>query len=100
MAYFKLLQLGMVNNETLIHSSSLINLFGRFSFIAGYSVVDVSSLNPGTLIVFIVAMYISSYPVAISMRNSNIYQVCMIQSCYTNGINPSFGYIGASLGHL
>lgn len=32
-------------------------------------------LNPGTQIVFIVAMYISVYPVAISMRNSNVYQV-------------------------
>ncbi|KAI9343383.1 cation transport protein-domain-containing protein [Pilaira anomala] len=41
---------------------------------AGYSVVDVIVLNPGTQIVFIVAMYISVYPVAISMRNSNVYQ--------------------------
>ncbi|KAI9486912.1 MAG: cation transport protein-domain-containing protein [Benjaminiella poitrasii] len=41
---------------------------------AGYSVVDLMSLNPGTQIVFIVAMYISVYPVAISMRNSNVYQ--------------------------
>lgn len=37
------------------------------------------TLNPGTQIVFIVAMYISVYPVAISMRNSNVYQV----TCYT-----------------
>ncbi|CEP15149.1 hypothetical protein [Parasitella parasitica] len=41
---------------------------------AGYSVVDLMALNPGTQIVFIVAMYISVYPVAISMRNSNVYQ--------------------------
>ncbi|RCH96841.1 hypothetical protein CU098_000952, partial [Rhizopus stolonifer] len=41
---------------------------------AGFSVVDLMALNPGTQIVFIVAMYISVYPVAISMRNSNVYQ--------------------------
>lgn len=41
---------------------------------AGFSVVDLMTLNPGTQIVFIVAMYISVYPVAISMRNSNVYQ--------------------------
>lgn len=52
--------------------------------LAGYSVVDVASLNPGTIIVFIIAMYISPYPVAISMRNSNVYQVCMMTYRYTN----------------
>ncbi|KAI7898077.1 cation transport protein-domain-containing protein [Cokeromyces recurvatus] len=41
---------------------------------AGYAVVDLMKLNPGTQIIFIVAMYISVYPVAISMRNSNVYQ--------------------------
>lgn len=33
------------------------------------------NLNPGTQITYIVAMYISVYPVAILMRNSNVYQV-------------------------
>ncbi|KAI8970230.1 cation transport protein-domain-containing protein [Mycotypha africana] len=41
---------------------------------AGFAVIDLMSMNPGTQIVFIVAMYISVYPVAISMRNSNVYQ--------------------------
>lgn len=48
--------------------------------LAGYSVVDLMALNPGTQIVFIVAMYISVYPVAISMRNSNVYQVKLHKS--------------------
>lgn len=47
----------------------------KYMSLAGYSVVDLMGLNPGTQIVFIVAMYISVYPVAISMRNSNVYQV-------------------------
>ncbi|KAI9322789.1 cation transporter [Dichotomocladium elegans] len=41
---------------------------------AGFSVVGIGDLNPGTQLVYIVAMYISVYPVAISMRNSNVYQ--------------------------
>ncbi|OAD72028.1 hypothetical protein PHYBLDRAFT_114125 [Phycomyces blakesleeanus NRRL 1555(-)] len=41
---------------------------------AGFSVVSLIDLNPGTQLVYIIAMYISVYPVAISMRNSNVYQ--------------------------
>ncbi|KAI8344031.1 cation transport protein-domain-containing protein [Chlamydoabsidia padenii] len=41
---------------------------------AGFSVVNLGLLNPGTILVYIVAMYIGVYPVAISMRNSNVYQ--------------------------
>ncbi|KAG1329837.1 hypothetical protein G6F62_007499 [Rhizopus arrhizus] len=41
---------------------------------AGFSVISLADLNPGSQLVYIVAMYISVYPVAISMRNSNIYQ--------------------------
>lgn len=37
--------------------------------------VSLADLNPGAQLVYIIAMYISVYPVAISMRNSNIYQV-------------------------
>ncbi|KAI9308553.1 cation transporter [Cunninghamella echinulata] len=42
---------------------------------AGFSVINLMEVNPGTQLVYIVAMYISVYPVAISMRNSNVYQV-------------------------
>ncbi|KAI8098566.1 cation transport protein-domain-containing protein [Halteromyces radiatus] len=41
---------------------------------AGFAVINLMDLNPGTQLVYIVAMYISVYPVAISMRNSNVYQ--------------------------
>lgn len=43
--------------------------------VAGFSVVSLADINPGAQLVYIIAMYISVYPVAISMRNSNIYQV-------------------------
>ncbi|GAN08634.1 cation transporter protein [Mucor ambiguus] len=66
---------------------------------AGYSVIDLMALNPGTQIVFIVAMYISVYPVAISMRNSNVYQERALgiysgqdddDSDYENSNTPNF----------
>lgn len=47
--------------------------------LAGFSVVGLADINPGTQLVYIVAMYISVYPVAISMRNSNVYQVNLIR---------------------
>ncbi|SAM09624.1 hypothetical protein [Absidia glauca] len=46
----------------------------HLTIVAGFSVVNVALLNPGTILVYIVAMYIGVYPVAISMRNSNVYQ--------------------------
>lgn len=42
---------------------------------AGFSVIDISSVNPGLTIVYVIAMYISVYPVTISMRRTNVYQV-------------------------
>lgn len=44
-------------------------------FSAGFTAISIMNLNPGTQIIYIVCMYISVYPVGISIRNSNIYQV-------------------------
>lgn len=52
-----------------------IDVSYSFFNVAGFSVVSLADLNPGAQLVYIIAMYISVYPVAISMRNSNIYQV-------------------------
>ncbi|KAG2223971.1 hypothetical protein INT45_013428 [Circinella minor] len=41
---------------------------------AGFTAVNILILNPGTQIVYIIAMYIGVYPVGISIRNSNVYQ--------------------------
>jgi Trk-type K+ transport system membrane component len=42
---------------------------------AGFSVVNIADVNPGLTVIYIVAMYISVYPVTISMRRTNVYQV-------------------------
>ncbi|KAI7885216.1 cation transporter [Lichtheimia hyalospora FSU 10163] len=41
---------------------------------AGFVVVNLLQVNPGTQICYIIFMYISVYPLAISIRNSNVYQ--------------------------
>ncbi|KAG2182843.1 hypothetical protein INT44_005824, partial [Umbelopsis vinacea] len=41
---------------------------------AGFSVIDISTVNPGLTIIYVIAMYISVYPVTISMRRTNVYQ--------------------------
>lgn len=44
---------------------------------AGFSVVNIADVNPGLTVIYIVAMYISVYPVTISMRRTNVYQVSL-----------------------
>lgn len=72
--------------------------------IAGFAVVNLMALNPGTQLVYIVAMYISVYPVAISMRNSNVYQVSRRDFCLNLYILTDLGcfsiIVGTSIGNL
>ncbi|KAI8060955.1 cation transporter [Gongronella butleri] len=65
-----------VNDGVPIASQVLDGLFqGIVTRNAGFAVTNLMALNPATILVYIVAMYISVYPVAITMRNSNVYQV-------------------------
>ncbi|KAI8070339.1 cation transport protein-domain-containing protein [Gongronella butleri] len=41
---------------------------------AGFSVYNIGGLNPASQMIQVMAMYVSVYPVAISIRNSNVYQ--------------------------
>ncbi|KAI9827693.1 MAG: hypothetical protein M1819_006894 [Sarea resinae] len=41
---------------------------------AGLSVVNIGSLHPGTQVSYLIMMYISVFPVAISMRRTNVYE--------------------------
>ena len=40
----------------------------------GFYVVSIAQLRIGLLILYVIMMYISVYPVAITMRNSNVYE--------------------------
>lgn len=41
---------------------------------SGFAVVSISSLRIGTQALYVVMMYISAFPVVITMRNSNVYE--------------------------
>ncbi|ORZ01769.1 cation transport protein-domain-containing protein [Syncephalastrum racemosum] len=41
---------------------------------AGFTVVNVLDLGPGCQMIYIIFMYLSIYPVAISIKSSNVYQ--------------------------
>ena len=53
-------------------------LAGLFQALAvrsgGFYVVSIASLRIGLLILYVIMMYISAYPVLITMRNSNVYE--------------------------
>lgn len=40
----------------------------------GFNVVSIAGLRIGLLILYVIMMYISAYPVLITMRNSNVYE--------------------------
>lgn len=58
----------------LLRFTNDCNIYIDILVAAGLAAVNLMDVNPGTQLVYIVAMYISVYPVAISIRNSNIYQ--------------------------
>ncbi|KZF20199.1 potassium transport protein TRK1/TRK2 [Xylona heveae TC161] len=41
---------------------------------AGFSVVNLAALHPGIQVSYLIMMYISAFPVAISMRRTNVYE--------------------------
>ncbi|TDL22994.1 hypothetical protein BD410DRAFT_185287 [Rickenella mellea] len=41
---------------------------------AGYNVVPTSALAPAVKVMFVIMMYISSYPLAMSTRSTNVYE--------------------------
>lgn len=48
---------------------------------AGFSVVPVSQLAVGTQFIFLAMMYISAYPVLITLRTSNVYEERALGIC-------------------
>ncbi|KAI1952733.1 low affinity potassium transporter [Ophidiomyces ophidiicola] len=41
---------------------------------AGLSVIDITKLHPAVLVSYMIMMYISVYPIAISLRRTNVYE--------------------------
>jgi Trk-type K+ transport system membrane component len=41
---------------------------------AGFSVVDLANLHPAIQVSYLIMMYISAFPIAISVRRTNVYE--------------------------
>ncbi|MCJ1309621.1 hypothetical protein MMC25_003281 [Agyrium rufum] len=73
---FEILNLGNPLTKTLPVNIRVID--GLFQALAvrsgGFYVVSISGLRIGLLFLYVIMMYISAYPVLITMRNSNVYE--------------------------
>ncbi|KAF7559088.1 hypothetical protein G7046_g5059 [Stylonectria norvegica] len=73
---FEVLNIGNPTVESLSAGDRVIA--GWFQAIAvraaGFAVVSISSLYPGVQLLYVIMMYISVYPVSITMRHSNVYE--------------------------
>ncbi|KAI4188415.1 MAG: hypothetical protein LQ348_003933, partial [Seirophora lacunosa] len=68
---------------------------------AGFSIVNLADLHPGIQVSYMIMMYISVYPIAISIRRTNVYEEKSL-GIYNNGNDENEdanepSYIGAHL---
>ncbi|MCJ1408625.1 hypothetical protein MMC19_002700 [Ptychographa xylographoides] len=75
-AAFEILNIGNTNLTSLPTNVRVIDgLFQAFAVRSGgFYVVNISQLRIGLLVLYVIMMYISVYPVVITMRNSNVYE--------------------------
>ena len=75
-AAFEILNIGNPTVTSLPHGArTLDGLFQAFAVRSGgFYVVPIANLRIGLLILYVIMMYISVYPVVITMRNSNVYE--------------------------
>ncbi|POS88031.1 hypothetical protein EPUL_000643 [Erysiphe pulchra] len=75
-AFFIILDLG---KEFLTHLPMRIRILNGFfqavsTRTAGFSIVDLSKIHPAVQVSFLIMMYISIFPIAISVRRTNVYE--------------------------
>lgn len=73
---FELLNLGNPVTEAIpTHFRVLDGLFQAFAVRSGgFYVVSIPSLRQGLLVLYVLMMYLSAFPVAMTIRNSNVYE--------------------------
>jgi len=68
-------QIGNANLSLPSGTRAIDGLFQAFAVRSGgFYVVPIPSLRIGLLVLYVIMMYISVYPVVITMRNSNVYE--------------------------
>ncbi|KAJ8058697.1 hypothetical protein OCU04_012869 [Sclerotinia nivalis] len=87
---FELLNIG--NSATQVIEPRYRVLDGLFQAIAvrsgGFYIISIPTLRIGLQFLYVVMMYISVYPVVITMRHSNVYEERSL-GIYANDIDPS-----------
>ena len=93
-----------------LHSEAVESLSGGLKFLqglfqaastrtAGFAVVSLSSLHPAIQVSYLIMMYISVFPIAISVRRTNVYEEKSL-GVYANNAVPEdedHSYVGAHL---
>lgn len=74
-AGFEVLSIGNSVVESLGSYRVLDGLFQAFAVRAGgFYIVNISSLHQGLLVLYVLMMYVSAYPVLVTIRNTNVYE--------------------------
>ncbi|CAG7942269.1 unnamed protein product [Penicillium nalgiovense] len=75
-AAFELLSIGNEDIESLPTEYRVLD--GLFQALAvragGFYVVTIANLHQGLLVLYVLMMYVSAYPVTLTMRNTNVYE--------------------------
>ncbi|KAJ5131507.1 uncharacterized protein N7515_007546 [Penicillium bovifimosum] len=75
-AAFELLSIGNKDIESLPTEFRILD--GLFQALAvragGFYVVTIADLHQGLLVLYVLMMYVSAYPVTLTMRNTNVYE--------------------------
>ncbi|RHZ49747.1 putative potassium transporter [Aspergillus thermomutatus] len=75
-ACFEILAIGNKDIETLPAGYRILD--GLFQALAvrsgGFYVVTISELRQGLLVLYVLMMYVSAFPVLVTMRNTNVYE--------------------------
>jgi len=79
LTYFRLIGMSQIGNKAIGHLSAGTRVIdGLFQALAvrsgGFYVISIPSLRVDLQVLYVIMMYISVYPVVITMRNSNVYE--------------------------
>ncbi|PWY89992.1 putative potassium transporter [Aspergillus heteromorphus CBS 117.55] len=75
-AGFEVLSLGLKEIEDLPKGYRVLDGLFQASAVrsGGFYVVTISDLRQGLLVLYVLMMYVSAYPVLVAMRNTNVYE--------------------------
>ncbi|ODA80002.1 hypothetical protein RJ55_02960 [Drechmeria coniospora] len=86
-----------------LHNRVVIGLFQAASTrTAGFSAVNLAELNPAMPVLYMIMMYISVFPIAISIRRTNVYEEKSLGVYNDPGVDedpdaPAMNYVGSHL---